>query len=1295
VKKSRRKKLILFLCILMIPVILALVIPRFIDPNRYNAFIVSEIQKRLGGTVRLGPITWGISNGIWFKVEGFSVVGATALPVDFELPFIKARISVIPLLSRKVVIKTLRLEAPLVNVRLEPARAARKSIAVEVLPVAETGSADIPLPVEVLIRNLFFENGRVTLEDALTLPGRTTVRLFRGVDIEVRNLFSGEEITYRLSLRDDARPGLGSLRAEGSLAGLTRAFTLENPHLKVKASLYGLDMDAVRPYLKKDRITRRLGGSMALKMDYEGDLGMNGRAEGVIDLTHLTYTDPSWWKGALPGAKTNLIYGIALSPHELVVDKMCLELGALSVCGKARVDRSKEPVIKDAVLTGDLPLVEVARLVPWGRMGEDGGVIRAILEAGGRAILHKAALPEIRIGNLPPFDTLLAKMEVTADISGISVKPSPEFPRVKDIAGTMQLVNGDVSILKLTGRVGQAKLPEISAKVGDLLDQPRVDIHLKGPLEMDKITDGAVQKLLHEVGIRTLAGRAEMDLALGFRTAAPRDLEIKGKVGLRDLRVETSFSPAGLQGLEADILFQPGVAEVSKCTATIVVPGSEASREEHFTLEWTGRVENWQQEPVLILKDLRTSQIRLPPLATLVSWEKLNQTAQIVKQVLLAGGEVTVESLSFAGLHLKNPPRDAKSWLVNTKGKLNFSGISVQLIHRLPRLEEMAGRLILENGGLSATKVRGRMGPLTLPLTDIRITDLTNQPNVLVRAKGVMRLETTPYKDAKGLLNQYGLDGLSGMAETDLKVQYDPSRPVHLEASGSLDLDDIRAKTYPGGVILDGLRGRVKFFRKEGLDVSIEGLRAVVNQAPVKLEGSLRGGGTPRMMVEAEAQAQRLDLADLAELVPSLKYLGLRGILDGDLDGYITRRDPSKIRLTGSVKARGMGFRMTGAGPNVTVANVDTQLMFRGSRVEIRDTTLEVNDQKLAVTGELANPLAPTLQLQVKSAYMDLDRLIPTPAGTQGPESKAGKPPAKMPSDLVPLYDKATVRLRVDAEKGTYRGEVFKDLRLTADYERGVLKKCDLATKVAGGQIRVAGSADLRERNRVLFSAEPSLNGVLAEKMARLFGIDTFHIHGPLTMTGRLEGRVGRNEDLVRTLKGTLEWKAARGRLIQLGPVGTVIGKVFTFLSLRSLLFVRLKDDLAHDGIPFEQITGGASFENGTAMMASRMESSALNGDAEGTVDLIKEELDLNLGIQPLVTLDKALDLVPLVGKAAGDLTKIYLTLKGPLDAPKIGFSPTRTVTSPLKRLLEIPKGALEWLQKEGEGREDTPKQQK
>jgi uncharacterized protein YhdP len=165
--------------------------------------------------------------------------------------------------------------------------------------------------------------------------------------------------------------------------------------------------------------------------------------------------------------------------------------------------------------------------------------------------------------------------------------------------------------------------------------------------------------------------------------------------------------------------------------------------------------------------------------------------------------------------------------------------------------------------------------------------------------------------------------------------------------------------------------------------------------------------------------------------------------------------------------------------------------------------------------------------------------------------------------------------------------------------------------------------------------------------------------------------------------------------VIQLGRVGTVIGKVFTFLSLRSLLFVKLKDDLAHEGFPFDQIIGGVSFENGTATTASRIESSALSGNVEGTVDLIHEKLDLNLDIQPLVTLDKALNLVPLVGKAAGDLTKIYLTLKGPLNAPKIGLSPTRTVTSPLKRLLKIPKEAFEWLQKEGEKRKDTPKQQK
>ena len=80
----------------------AIVIPRMLDLNRYHELIVSEVKKSLGGEVRLGHIRWKIIEDIRVEIHGFSIEGASAFPMDFEIPHLSAQISIIPLFSKNV-----------------------------------------------------------------------------------------------------------------------------------------------------------------------------------------------------------------------------------------------------------------------------------------------------------------------------------------------------------------------------------------------------------------------------------------------------------------------------------------------------------------------------------------------------------------------------------------------------------------------------------------------------------------------------------------------------------------------------------------------------------------------------------------------------------------------------------------------------------------------------------------------------------------------------------------------------------------------------------------------------------------------------------------------------------------------------------------------------------------------------------------------------------------------------------------------------------------------------------------
>ena len=239
------KKLGIILGILaLVLIIIGIVTPMLLDLNRYHGFIVSEVEKAVGGQVKLGRISWGITHRIWLEVDGFSILDASAFPGDVKLTSIHASVSIPQLLTKKVILKNLRLESSEVKFILEPATK-------ETGPPADgTKSAGVQLPVEIEIQQLSVAVKRLELGDAMSLPGQTLVQVFSDVDLTATNIAPAKALAFNLALRDKSPSGIGNLKAQGTFRGLTKTLTLENPDLKLKAILEKLHVDTIKPYLK-------------------------------------------------------------------------------------------------------------------------------------------------------------------------------------------------------------------------------------------------------------------------------------------------------------------------------------------------------------------------------------------------------------------------------------------------------------------------------------------------------------------------------------------------------------------------------------------------------------------------------------------------------------------------------------------------------------------------------------------------------------------------------------------------------------------------------------------------------------------------------------------------------------------------------------------------------------------------------------------------------------------------------------------------------------------------------------
>ncbi len=368
-----------------------------------------------------------------------------------------------------------------------------------------------------------------------------------------------------------------------------------------------------------------------------------------------------------------------------------------------------------------------------------------------------------------------------------------------------------------------------------------------------------------------------------------------------------------------------------------------------------------------------------------------------------------------------------------------------------------------------------------------------------------MQVVATSDAKVEKILKKHGLKSLTGLAEINMSADYDQRKPKNWTANGSLVLKGVRAEAHPETVVMDNLQGEIKFNRKKAMNITAKDITARINQAPVRLSGKLFGIGTPKMLVSAKAYAKQLDLAHLAELLPALKDLKLGGILDMDLDVNVPYSTPAKSRLNGTVTARNASFQV--AGSDLTVEKGNAEIELNGNTANIKTMTVQVNDQQIALSGHISNPVRPKVQLLIRSSDLNLDRLLP--------QDKAGKPSSKPSKDkggqmekkpvpeekvgraeLPSLARKLTADLQVKVDRGQYTGFQFQNLKLNLLYESGVIKNYDINFEIDDGHIATKGSADLRNLDHIPFAVDPDINALSLEKVAPLLGIDKLPLNG-------------------------------------------------------------------------------------------------------------------------------------------------------------------------------------------------------
>ena len=1269
-KPATRKKFVTILgSLVLLAIIVALLAPRLIDPNRYHDRIVSELERALGGRVRIGHITWGILKGLWLDVDGFEITGASAFPVDISLSRIHANVSVFPLLEKKIVLSHLGLASPDVRLRVQPGL--QETTQEQKPPPSGTKPARIVLPVE--IQQLLVTHGRLRMEDSLTRSGKQMVHEFEDIEIMATALAPGQEMHFDISMKDKAVPGLGDLKAQGTFVGLTDSLTLQNPMLTIHAVLSSLHTDALKPYLVNGPWVERLRGSLSLEVNYKGDLESNNRAEGTIDLSQVSFADPSLWESALPGRETKVTYRASLQGDNLTVENLEVNFGKVFMQARAGVlGLKKRPVIKIAAFSADLPLKDVIPLVPWRLLGDGAAFLHPIFESGGKVEIEQAAFPPIDLAEPPAtLEALLPGIDLTSRISGLSLGLSRGIPKITNIDARVHMLQGAADVQVLAAQFSTVDLPSISGKITHLLGKPRVEASVKGPLLVSKEPVEELRTFFRRFGLEEVDGSADLDAAVVVETSEPENFKFHGNVVLRDVRAKTSLSPARVEGLHTDLVITPDLANITSLSTTVVVPATGAAPEGRFDLRLQGLIDSWRREPAITLQRFKTSPVALRVVASLVPWEKLGESAAPVKEILLRGGTVTVEEAALPKTELSDMTKEPIHLLPKAQAAATFSDLAAQPASYLPLFEGFSGQVNLEKGVLTATNVRGRMGPLSLPDMTIRVTHVDEHPRVAVRAKGPVHLAATRDADVERLLKEYGLKSLTVSADIQMRADFDQAHPDDWSMAGSLVVADARVETSPEAVVMDHLRGRITLNRLKSTEITAEDVTVQVNEAPVRLSGKLIGVGTPALLIDAKAYAKHLDLAHLREFFPALKAMGLAGMLDMDLQVHFPYSAAAKTRLNGTLATENVTFQIPDY--HTTVRDVDTLFSLTGDTINIQRMQMQVNDQALAVTGQWTHPLDPKIRLIVTSHGLNLDRLLPeqetagkAPESSRKQETESEKETKK--TELPPIVRKMTAQLQMKADQGQYRGLRFQDLKFDAVYDHGVVKAYDLDFGSEGGHVAAQGSFDLRDPQRAAFTVSPNIKSVKLETLAPALGIHDISVSGPIALSGQLQGKKGSSKELLASFHGNLQTHIGPGKVARIGRGGEMLAKILSLMSIRGILTGSLFENFASQGLPYHSIIAQASLKNGNMdLTAFHFESNVMNVDAQGRINMIDEQMDMHVSLKPLGMVSTVMGVVPLVGKIAAGLTEIHFDLGGSVDDPRIFIIPGQGIAESIE----------------------------
>ena len=928
----------------------------------------------------------------------------------------------------------------------------------------------------------------------------------------------------------------------------------------------------------------------------------------------------------------------------------------------------------------------------WEHMSLDGWVDPHKLDAGARIELNRlrphllAAARSFASVQVDDSEVNLAVHAETSGFDSLDVAVDGSTPALGLRRGTTSLqLKGDA--ISATAHVAQQSMevhvrdvrlssPRLQLSGSFAWNQATPTVNLEAQAQNVDVTAAhdAVTFLAGDAGVigtifDVLRGGTVPQISFHARGATPADL---GSAAAIVIGGQLASGSVHVPGIDLDLSDVSGAVTVENG----VLQGHQLAAHHGRVVASDGTLQLGLagEAPVLgVEADVHADVAELPALLRQVAPQ--DAVAPVLDQIR------TLEGSATGHLSLGGTTRD-----VSTKVTVSQVTLSAEVVGVEPRLQLDGGRIAYEGRQIAATDVRVTAGSSTLSQLAARL-DWGETPARLDLSAGTSRLalqEIHRWLLASGWLREWkwAPKTVAGtLAMETLHIDGPVASPIawRFDIAGAGQDIDIEspllqehiALRYP--VTLAGIR----IIRDPARDTSLSGTVAAPNgfTGAVDIAWNADALTIKRLTVRDARSNLSLSLVN-RRTETSLSFSGelhkstvnvlmpenhhLAGWLRGDFRARVVSDDPTQSSFDGQLEASDVVF-----GEGDTQAHLQ-QLSLTGSGGLVSgDAAIDLaSEHHVSVHGS-ARPAGKTLVLDLDVIADDFDwrHLEPWFQGQERPTSTGTG--AEQPSLL-------RGRIRISAQAFTYRDFTWKPLHATVtlnptgpvvDVTQAAV--CGINTP---GRIAVTPQG-LRLTFKLLSVKQPVDAAITCLANKPGLAVGQYDIHGDISAAGAAAR-------LVESLRGHVEVAARRGRIYQ----GGILAKVLSALSVTGGNI----PDITAEGFAYDSLALKGDMQGGSlALSEGVVDGPSAKIVCQGTVDLVRQKIELTLLVAPLKTVDAVVSRIPLVGGILGNtFISIPVKVSGDLANPEVTTLPPAAVGQGLvgimERTLELPFKVIE-----------------